>query len=195
MQEEATPQLGTIHQAVWQDRLVRIVFQGSFNTQIEMGLEPFGLVAKMNTWYLVGRDEGYLRVLKIADILHVEILEQGFARDEGFDLATFWKNWCKAFQNRRSVYEVQIRIAPELISKLHLYLGEAIKYIIPESELTDGRGWSIVTILFDNFFQARECILNFGNAAEVLEPEALRMSVIDYARQIVDFYQTKSFVI
>jgi predicted DNA-binding transcriptional regulator YafY len=31
-------------------------------------------------------------------------------------------------------------------------------------------------------------ILGFGRAAEVLEPEALRLSVIDFARQIVEFY-------
>jgi len=188
--DEQTPHIGIIHQAVWQDNLVRLVYQGSFDTQIEVEIEPLGLVAKMNTWYLFGRDRGYLRVIKIADILQVQTLAQSFTRDEDFDLATFWKEWCKASQDRRSVYVVQIRAAPELYSKLHLYLGEAVKYTISNTEPEDSRGWHLVTILFENFFRARESILNFGNAAEVLEPEALKLSVIDFARQIVDFYHT-----
>jgi predicted DNA-binding transcriptional regulator YafY len=189
LQEEPAPHLGIIHQAVWQDKLIKMVYQGSFDTQIELEIEPLGLVAKMNTWYLIGKDKGHLRIIKVADILRVHILSQSFTRDEAFDLATFWMEWCKASQNRRSVYKVHARIAPELLTKLNLYLGEAVKYTISESIPVDGRGWSVVTILFENFFKARESILNFGRAAEVLEPEALKLSVFDFARQIVDFYQ------
>ena len=188
--DEPAPHIGIIHQAVWQDKLVRLVYQGNFDTQIEAEIVPLGLVAKMNTWYLVGMDRGYVRVIKIADILRVEPLNQGFTRDEEFDLASFWKDWCKASRERRSVYTVQIKAAPELCSKLHLYLGEVAKYTISESEPADSKGWRVVTILFENFFRARESILNFGNAAEVLEPEALKFSVIDFAKQIIDFYQT-----
>jgi hypothetical protein len=36
---------------------------------------------------------------------------------------------------------------------------------------------------------ARERILGLGRAIEVLAPEPLRLSVIDFARQIVDFYK------
>ncbi len=186
--DEPAPHIGIIHQAVWQDKLVRLVYQGSFDTKIEAEIEPLGLVAKMNTWYLVGKDRGYFRVIKIADILQVQTLTQSFNRDAEFDLATFWKEWCKASQERRSVYIVQIKVAPELRSKLHLYLGEAAKYTISDTEPGDGGGWSVVTIVYENFFRARESILNFGNAAEVLEPEALKLSVIDFAKHIIDFY-------
>jgi predicted DNA-binding transcriptional regulator YafY len=187
--DEPAPHIGFIHRAVWQDKMVRLVYQGSFDTKIEVQIAPLGLVAKMNIWYLVGRDKAYLRVIKIADILSVEPLDQGFKREENFDLATYWKEWCKASQDRRSVYTVQIKVAPELLTKLHLYLGEMAKYTVAGNELVDERGWSVVTIDFENFFRARESILNFGSAAEVLEPEALKLSVIDFARQIVDFYQ------
>jgi predicted DNA-binding transcriptional regulator YafY len=188
--DEPAAHIGIIHHAVWQDKLVRLVYQGNFDTQIEAEIAPLGLVAKMNTWYLVGMDRGYVRVIKIADILRVEPLDQGFTRDGDFNLATFWEEWCKASQERRSVYIVQIKVAPELFSKLHLYLGEVAKYTISDTEPADSKGWRVVIILFENFFRARESILNFGNAAEVLEPEALKLSVIDFAKQIVDFYQT-----
>lgn len=79
----------------------------------------------------------------------------------------------------------------ELFNKLPLYLEETIKYFIAEDKQANEPGWCDVTIQYDNFFKARESILSFGRAAEVVEPEALRASVIDYARQIVDFYQEK----
>lgn len=192
--EPAQPsaQLGVLHQAVWQDKLVKLVYRGNFDTKVEFELEPLGLVAKMNSWYLVGKDKSYMRVLNVADILEVEISDHQFARDEAFDLAAFWMSWCRSSQNRRSFYPVQLRIAPTLLTKLHLYLGESVKYIVQADNQTESKDWKKVTIFYDHFFSARESILNFGNAAEILEPEALRLSVIDFAQQIINYYRDET---
>jgi predicted DNA-binding transcriptional regulator YafY len=188
--EPARPsaQLGVLHQAVWQDKLVKMVYHGTFDTKVEFELEPMGLVAKMNEWYLVGKYRGYIRVFNVADIMNVEILDRGYTRDTNFDLAAYWTGWCAAYQARRPVYPTVLRIAPTLLSKLHLYLGEEIKYTVLDNGLDDEQEWSVVSIQYANFFQARQSILNFGNAAEVLEPDALRISLIDFAQQIVEFY-------
>ena len=87
------------------------------------------------------------------------------------------------------MYPVRLRITYELFRKLSVYLEGTIKYSISEDKPAGEHGWCEVNIQYDNFFKARESILNFGRAAEVLEPEALRASVIDYAKQILDFYQ------
>jgi predicted DNA-binding transcriptional regulator YafY len=190
---EPAPHLAILHDAAWLDRRVRLVFQGGFDTQIEIELEPLGLVAKMNTWYLVGKADGYMRVLKIADIVKAEALNERFTREDEFDLAHFWEAWCADSVKRRPIYPAKLRMAPGLIAKLNLYLGETGKYTIHEEEGEDSLGWKVVTIFYEHFFQARESILNFGRAAEVLEPEALRLSVIDFARQILDYYQDLPF--
>jgi len=187
--EKTVPHLEILHQAVWEDKLVRLVFQGGFNTPIEVELAPLGLVAKMSTWFLVGRENGYIRVVKVADVIQVVRLEHGYIIDKVFDLPTFWKEWCKDLQARRPVFTVRVKIAPELIDKLHLYLGEVGRYIILESEAPDDREWAVAEIQYENFFQARKSILSLGRAVEVLEPTALKLSVIDFAKQIVDFYQ------
>jgi hypothetical protein len=46
-----------------------------------------------------------------------------------------------------------------------------------------------VNVIFETFWSARNIILSLGRAVEVLEPIALRRTVIDFARQIVDLYQ------
>ncbi len=68
------------------------------------------------------------------------------------------------------------------------YTRRVFLFKISEDKPADDQGWCEVTVQFDNFFKARESILSFGWAAEVVEPEALKASVIDHARQIVDFY-------
>jgi hypothetical protein len=42
---------------------------------------------------------------------------------------------------------------------------------------------------FDSFVAARSRLLGLGRAVEVLEPETLRKSLIDFAEQTVGFYQ------
>jgi predicted DNA-binding transcriptional regulator YafY len=58
-----------------------------------------------------------------------------------------------------------------------------------ETGKSGNRSWSEVVLGFDNFYQARTQVLGFGGACEVLEPEALRLSVADFARQSMRLYE------
>ena len=49
----------------------------------------------------------------------------------------------------------------------------------PEDELMP------MTLHFDTFEIARTLILGWGNSVEVLTPQALRLSTVDYSRQIL----------
>lgn len=187
--DEAAAHINVLHQAVWQDRLIRLVYKGKFNTQIEIKLAPLGLVAKMNTWYLVGKQGQHMRVVRISDILHVESLKEVYHREDKFDLVASWKDWCRVSQDQRSVYTAQVKVSLELFARLELYLGESTKYTVMENANEKGGEGCTVSVYFDNFFEAREKILSMGRAVEVLEPEALKLSVIDFAKQIVDYYQ------
>jgi predicted DNA-binding transcriptional regulator YafY len=62
-EQESVIHLGTIHQAVWKNQLLKIIYKGRFETQIEIEIAPLGLVAKLNTWYLMGITEDHIRVL------------------------------------------------------------------------------------------------------------------------------------
>jgi hypothetical protein len=47
-------------------------------------------------------------------------------------------------------------------------------------------------LVFESLEQARGRLLSLGRSVEVLEPMALRMSLLDYAQQIVFFYEELS---
>jgi len=52
----------------------------------------------------------------------------------------------------------------------------------------DAEGWIRIELGFESLPAARERILGFGRAMEVLAPRALRLSVADFARQVVRLY-------
>ncbi len=192
--EQPSIHLGVIHQALWQDRKLRIVYEGSFNTHIELVTAPLGLVSKLNLWYLMGVTERYLRVVRVKDIIEVVILEEEFQRDENFNLVNAWMEWCREYEGRRPVFSVKVKVTHQLVNQLSIYLGESGRYEILETDSQVESDWTVATIYYENFFRARESILSMGRAVEVLEPEALKLSVIDFAQQIVDYYLEKSSV-
>ena len=59
-------------------------------------------------------------------------------------------------------------------------------YATPENE------WATLILPFWSLESARERILGFGGAIEVVEPVALRKSVADFAYQSVELYEKRS---
>jgi predicted DNA-binding transcriptional regulator YafY len=180
--EEQTPQLQTVQAAVWQDRMLEILYISQFGARLEMRVAPYGLVAKANTWNLVcTRDtqQRNLRVLRVAQIKSAALCDEQFQRPEDFDLPGFWKNWCEEFETGRPHYRVRARVSPILANILAENRRETLTSAPPQTQ----EGWQEVELSFENLEAARTRILGYGGAIEVLEPLALRLSVIDFACQ------------
>jgi predicted DNA-binding transcriptional regulator YafY len=159
-----------------------------FKTNVEQTLAPYGLVAKSNTWYLVAGGKDHIRVLRVSKIIEAHILEETFEYPQDFNLPTFWKSWCEDFKKKRLIFSVTARVSPELIEHLPHIFDEHTKSILAQAGEPDERGHVILTLPFDSFEAARSRILSWGRAVEVLEPLSLRMSVNDFAQQIVNLY-------
>jgi predicted DNA-binding transcriptional regulator YafY len=194
--EEATPHLQTIHRAVWEDRKLHLAHREFIGPQgferYERVVDPYGLVAKAGRWYLVCAGKERLRVYRVSRILDAYTTDEHFERPAGFDLAAFWKSWCAGREENRPSYPVTVRVSPDLATFLPLYFGDRIREAIGQAGPPDSEGWITLTLPFERIEAARERILGFGRAIEVLEPEPLRLSVIDFAHQIVDFYRPTS---
>jgi predicted DNA-binding transcriptional regulator YafY len=194
--DEAVPHLQVVQQALWKDRMLQLTYQSYFGAKIEQVVSPFGLVAKTNVWYLVYAWEGIKRALRVSHIIDVVILPETFERPDDFDLVAFWDDWCKEFEESRSYYPVIIRVSPTLLPQLAGYFGDRIQSSLVQVGPPDAEGWVTITYPFDSFEAARTRLLGFGRAVEVLEPEPLRKSVIDFAQQISNFYsQTQSGIV
>ena len=190
--EEPVPHLQTMQQAIWEDRQLHLTYRLEVGTYVKLAerlVDPYGLVAKAGAWYLVCADDNRVRVHRASRVLDARIADEHFARQADFDLAAFWQAWC-ARQEEAShpYYPVTVRVAPDLIPWLPLYFGDRIRDKIAQAGPPDAEGWITLTLPFERLEDARERILGFGKAVEVLEPEVLRKSIIDFAVQVVAFY-------
>ena len=187
--EQDVPCLQTIQQALFQDRRLRIKVRWDFfNTEFEQEAEPYGLVAKANIWYLVYGRGGTPHVTRVSQIIEAEAMPDVFSRPADFQLEAFWEAWCRDYESQPP-FCARVRVAPEAIPMLAEYIGDRARGQLPPSAPPDADGWVMLDLPFESFVAARSRLLGLGRAVEVLEPETLRKSLLDFAVQIVKFYK------
>jgi len=185
--DEQMPHLSTIHEAVWSDRRLYITFRTLAANKLERLVDPYGLVAKAGVWYLVGARNEVLHVYRVSELINVHLTDDFFVRPAGFDLAAFWAEWCVQYEQMLVDFTAVVRVAPDFVPVLPRYFGSAIRHKIAQAP-PDEAGWITLELSFSSFFAARDRLLGFGRAVQVLDPIALQRSLLDFAEQIVGLY-------
>ena len=188
---EPVPFLQVLQGAIRQQCYLNLGWISFLNTEVRQRIAPYGLVAKANTWYLVGEHQGTLRVIQVFRLVRVEITEDQFERPADFDLPGFWKAWCKAAATNRQGYPVLLRVSPGAIPLLRQSFGANLDPILAQASSPDASGWIRIQLTFESLEMARERILGLGRSVEVIEPAALRKSIIDFAAQISILYTAR----
>ncbi len=187
--EEGLPHLESIHQAVWDDLRVWITYRFWSGTEIERLVEPYGLVAKAGVWYLVCAWGGRARVHRVSNLLQVRLTDEHFERPVDFDLAAFWRAYCQEREAGYTGYAVTVRVAVDFLPALRYHFGERLAEQIQQASPADAHGQVTLQLHFESLEAARERLLGFGRGVEVLEPYALRCSIVDIAEQILGIYE------
>jgi predicted DNA-binding transcriptional regulator YafY len=185
--DHPVPCLRRLHQAIWRDELVQIRLRLPFSAEAELEVAPYGLVAKADTWHLVSQQLGRWRVDPAADILEVTHTGRQFQRAENFSLTEFWEAYCHAIEADRTALHVHLRVKPELLEYYPQFLGDA-PHSGAQNYPVDADGWFLLDINFENLAAARRQLLAYGGAVEVLAPRQLRLSLQDFAAQIINLY-------
>jgi len=185
--DNPAPHLRPLYEALIAERQVMLRYRQAFGTEVERLADPYGLVAKAGVWYLVCGQNDRVRVHRVSHLLAASVTDEGFPYPAGFDLASFWADWCTRAESVRAIYPVIVRVSPDLARWLPSILGDSIREAI-EAVPADDVGWLTLTLPFESLEAARARLLGWGGAVEVLAPEALRRSVADFAEQIVARY-------
>jgi predicted DNA-binding transcriptional regulator YafY len=141
---------------------------------VQRTIDPLGLVLKAGAWYLIARRSAGMRVYRVSRVASVRPLEQDFERPAGFELAAFWDEWSRDFEQRRPRVEVTLRVA------------EDVRRYLPGEPRIDDEGRAVVA--FENLGSAFRELLRFGPDVEVLEPAELRERVADASREVASLY-------
>jgi hypothetical protein len=124
-------------------------------------------------------------------LINVSLSEQSFQRPVDFDLESFWEDWCSDTEQLLTFFKVLVRVSPDIIPELPRYFGRGIQTKISQAEPADEEGWIKLALSFESYEAARDRLLGFGRGIEVLEPLSLRLSILDYAEQVLSLYSKK----
>ncbi len=183
--EEDISCLPTLQEAIWQERKLSMIYQRSDRTAVERLVDPLGLVAKGNVWYLVAAVEGEVRTYRVSRVQEARMTEQRCTRPPGFDLAAHWEESKARFVAGLPRYPATVRVAPAVLPRLRSRWRYAR---IEQEDPPDAEGWVKLSVQFETEEEAYAYVLSCGPQVEVLEPPALREQVISLAERIVALY-------
>lgn len=169
-----------LQEAVYQDRVVRVVYENYNGEVAERVLEPYSLVSKSSFWYLIAKRAGKLRIYRVARLQSVVVLDASFQRDPDFDLPAYWKEHLDEFVTTFTDYELLLRIHPDRV-KFACGLAPGRNIIID----TDDQAWSTVRFQMESAELAKMLVFGLGSLCEILEPATLKEIVAEACRDLL----------
>lgn len=185
---EPPPLLGELAQAVWQDRTMIVGYRR--HEDVVRTVEPYGLVLKNGSWYLVGKVGGDPRVYRVDRVRSVADGGTRFVRDEDFDLPAFWADRAAEFVRGMLRDTITIRLSP---AGLHALRWAVEPFAVREATAAAGDpdpdGWVVTRLPVESLDVAYTYVLRLGPEAEVLEPAELRARLAAAADRLRALYR------
>jgi predicted DNA-binding transcriptional regulator YafY len=166
---------------VAQDHKLAMQYKPSGREVGERVVDPLGLVAKGNAWYLVAQTPRGLRTYRISRIEEAKILDRPSARPADFDLAEYWKASTTRFQEGWEKCAAILRLEPRAagwVKSWHMTSEQ------PQGS-PDADGWITLNVQFDHESEASFFVLGLGSRVEVMEPVSLRERVAAEVEKVV----------
>jgi predicted DNA-binding transcriptional regulator YafY len=155
-------------------------------------------VLKVGNWYLMARCTagaeplGQVRTYNVARLLAVRILDEGFERPRGFDLAAAWEQGQSGYADRVYVHWVDVRLTPRGLDLLPLIGTHPAKRARELASAPDAAGRVITRLPLESARHAEHALLRLGAELEVLGPPELRERLADQARALAGLYADPS---
>jgi predicted DNA-binding transcriptional regulator YafY len=187
---EESPYLSAVAAAVMEDRRIKVLYRRwEAPREVERTLEPYGLVLKNGTWYVVAAAPGGVRTYRVSNILQLAPTDEVFTRPPGFDLAKRWQEHLDRFEAERFTGEALVRISARLVASLADLSATLLLKAIADTGAEPAADGSItVTIPIESVPNAAAGLIRYGNALEVLEPAELRAGLKQLAESVAALY-------
>lgn len=192
-QAEDSPFLADLADAVLHDRRVEVVYRRwEAPREVERVLEPYGLVLKSGTWYVVsGAGASGFRTYRVSNVLSLTPTDEVFERESGFDLGTHWQAHLDDFEARRFTDTAVVRVSPALARRLSdLSATLLLKAIADSGAVADESGWLTFDLPIESIGNAAEQLIRYGAGLEVVSPAELRERLSEMAGELVRLYSS-----
>ncbi|MGC4939649.1 helix-turn-helix transcriptional regulator [Kribbella sp. DT2] len=185
---EDSPQLAPVAEAVLHDRRIKVLYRRwEAPREVERVLDPYGLVLKNGSWYVVAAAGEAVRTYRVSNILELTITDEEFSRPRGFDLATVWREHLEEFDQRRFTGTALVRASAGLVRRLKdvsfPVLVKAMEGVAPDDD-----GTVTVTVPIESVGNAASQFIRYGDELEVLAPEEVRAEIRRLATTVAALY-------
>jgi predicted DNA-binding transcriptional regulator YafY len=190
---DSSPHLAAVADAVWNERPIRIRYlRWAKPQEVTRVVEPYGLVLKAGRWYLVAAASNATRTYRVSRILDVQPLDVTFERDPGFDLASYWQQYLRSFEERRHVDHAVVRLSPDAFDRLPEVAEPSVVDAARRSAEPGEQGWLRVTIPVEEPSQALSELFRLAPGIEILGPHHLRAQMIETLQSLNRLYPTRT---
>jgi predicted DNA-binding transcriptional regulator YafY len=164
--------LPIVQDAVSRDRKLVFQYQPAGRERAERMVDPLGLVAKGNAWYLVARTPAGFRTYRVSRIQEAKILDNPSERPAEFDLEEYWRASTKRFQEGWHKLNATLRLEPRAAGWVKAWHVASENQ--PGEKNPDAEGWITLNVQFDHENEAQFFVLGLGSRVEVIAPASLR---------------------
>ncbi|MDV7241771.1 MULTISPECIES: YafY family protein [Rhodococcus] len=172
-----------LQDAVIRRRKVRLTYSNSTRQQSERLVDPWGLVDKDDTWYLLaGTDKGQ-RTFRVDRILASEPTDHPAERPDDFALATAWEQIVGQMEEKRSRTWATVLIEARFVPILRDHFG---RHCHTDAELDDGR--VRVRLAAPTPLDIARNLAGWGAMVEVLDPSSVQSELARIGGELVGRY-------
>ncbi|WDZ85532.1 helix-turn-helix transcriptional regulator [Micromonospora cathayae] len=189
-ESDPPPWLTELAGAVWQDRMVELRYRRG-DREVTRTVQPYGLVLKSGTWYLVGQVDGGHRTYRVDRVVQVTVGEDTFDRDDGFDLGGYWREQAEGFLRQMLAERVTVRLTPAGLRALRHLAHAPFAYAeaVAGAGEPDGQGRVVTRLPVESVEVAYGLLLALGPEVEALDPPELRAMLAAAADRLHATYQ------
>lgn len=164
---------------------LQIQYEKADKQTSERIVEPLGLVAKGNTWYLIAASNAKIKTYRVSRIIDAVVINENFSRPNDFDLADYWQESKQTFISSLPKFEVEAEISPAILQRIN-FTGRFV--LVLHTDSPKENGWIPVSLCFPTEQEACGYILGFGDRMRIIKPVSLRKSVREMAESVVQIY-------
>ncbi|MEU5882605.1 YafY family protein [Spirillospora sp. NPDC047279] len=184
------PLLERLARAVWGDEAIEIRYRRRPDQEFTRRVDPYGLVLKNGSWYLVASVGDGHRTYRADRITEVAEAGGAFDRDEDFDLAGYWTGQAAAFLRSMLRDEIVVRLSPRGMRRLrHAVEPYAAERAAERAGPPGADGWVVTRLPVESPDVAFAQMLWLGPEVEVVEPAELRVRLRDSAERVAALYR------
>jgi predicted DNA-binding transcriptional regulator YafY len=162
--------LSVVQDAVARERQLAFDYVRADGQRSARTVDPLGLVAKGQSWYLVAHGATGMRTFRVSRMTGVIVLASGFKRPAKFDLAAHWTQSTAELAGRRRRFSVVLALAPEAA---HMLTTRCPTTPMPDAKDSDPvpDGWVTLRAEFEDEGFARFVVMGLGSRARAIAPD------------------------